>query len=54
MVSIDAALAFALDENFGDEVVFEDSHLCFVAVSGDDHLLGHSQTPWALGFRLRL
>ena len=49
-VADDAALPLALDEDFGDEVVFENGHHGFVAVRGDDHLLGHSRTP--RGFRL--
>ena len=44
-VADDAALPFALDEDFGDEVVFENGHHRLVAVRGDDHLLGHSRTP---------
>ena len=31
-VADDAALAFALDENFCDEIVFEDGHHRFVAI----------------------
>ena len=46
-VADDAALPLALDENFGDEVVFENGHDRLVAVRGDDHLLGHSRTPMA-------
>ena len=48
-VADDAALPFALDEDFRDQVVFEDGHHRFVAVRGDDHLLGHSRTPQASG-----
>ena len=44
-VADDAARALAFDEDFGDEIVFENGHDRFVAVRGDDHLLGHSQTP---------
>ncbi len=40
-VADDAALALALDENFSGEIVFENGHHGFVAVGGDDHLLGH-------------
>ena len=46
-VADDAALPLALDEDFGDLVVLEDGHHRFVAVRGDDHLLGHARTPWA-------
>ena len=42
-VADDAPLPLAFDEDFGDEIVFEDGHHGFVAVGGDDHLLGHSQ-----------
>src|SRR5262249_2953334 len=40
-VADDAALALALDEDFGDEIVLEDGHHGLVAVGGDDHLLVH-------------
>ena len=50
-VADDAALAFAFDEDFSDEIVFEDGHHGFVAVGGDDHLLGHAPTP---GYALNL
>ena len=42
-VADDAALALALDEDLGDQVVLEDGHLRLVAVRGDDHLLGHHE-----------
>jgi hypothetical protein len=52
-VADDAALALALDEDFGDEIILEDGHHGFVAVGGDDHLLVHfSRTPAAFGSRL--
>ncbi len=38
-VADDAAVPFAFDEDFGDEIVFEDGHHGLVAVGGDDHLL---------------
>jgi hypothetical protein len=44
-IADDAAMAFTFDEDFCDEVVFEDGHHRLVAVGGDDHLLGHSRTP---------
>ena len=44
-VADDAPLPLAFDEDFGDEIVFENGHHGFVAVGGDDHLLGHSRTP---------
>ena len=45
MVAILEDDLLALDEDFRDEVVFENGHHGLVAVGGDDHLLGHSQTP---------
>jgi len=42
-VTGDTALPFPLDEDFRDEVVFENGHHGLVAVRGDDHLLGHAQ-----------
>ena len=48
-VADDAAMTFTLDEDFGDEIVFEDGHHGLVAIGGDDHLLGHSQTPRRVG-----
>ncbi len=44
-VADDAALPLAFDEDFGDEIVFENGHHGLVAIRGDDHLLGHSRTP---------
>ena len=41
-VADDAALAFALDEELCDEIVFQDGDTRFVIVRGDDHLLGHA------------
>src|SRR5262249_59376477 len=49
-VADDAALAFTLDEDFSDEIVFEDGHHRFVAIGGDDHLLGHAETPRSAGW----
>ena len=42
-VADDAAVAFALDEDFGDQVVLENGHHRLVAVRGDDHLLVHHE-----------
>jgi hypothetical protein len=42
-VADDATLAFAFDEDFRNQIVFENGHHRFVAVGGDDHLLGHAQ-----------
>ncbi len=46
-VADDSPLPLAFDEDFGGEIVLENGHHGFVAVGGDDHLLGHSRTPWA-------
>ena len=46
-VAGDAALPFPLDEDFSDQVVFENGDDGFVAIRGDDHLLSHSRTPEA-------
>ncbi len=44
-IADDAALPLPFDEDFRDQVVFENGHHRFVAIRGDDHLFGHSQTP---------
>ncbi len=41
-VSDHASLPLALDEELGDEIVFQDRDARFVVVGGDDHLLGHA------------
>src|SRR5262249_38163726 len=49
-VADDAALALALDEDFGDEIVLEDGHHGLVAVRGGVQLLLHFTN--SLSFRL--
>ena len=48
-VADDAALPLAFDEDFRDEVVFEDGHHRFVAIGGDDHLLVIHELPLDAG-----
>ena len=40
-IADDAAIALALDEDLGDQIVLENGHTCFVAVRGDDHFFVH-------------
>jgi len=49
-VADDAALPLPFDEDLGDEIVFENGRHRFVAIRGDDHLLGHtSDSPTRTG-----
>ena len=42
-IADNAALPFALDEEFDDLVVLENGDPCFQVAGGDDHLLVHGQ-----------
>jgi hypothetical protein len=40
-IADDTALPLPFDEDFRDQVVFENGHHRFVAIRRDDHLFGH-------------